>query len=404
MTKNRRDEELLIAKMKTNLAEGKTTPCKTEEIYADASPIEKNISPEPKNPEPEIDIVKEKKRLKNLCYYHFLYATNGKRTSDAVDRAFISELNDHINRNDYLAAESKKILGIINALDKEDDPWGRIELMDRFSKNNPNNKEWKDYLDEKFEKDMSIANLNIEENMAGLANSAPASDELCSNSNPDTDTEGLDLDGEKKRLMELCYYCFSMTPRLDNCVAKGFIAEIDKHINDGDELAEVSKKYKKLINDFKNQPNPLDNLELRIRYASPDDTFLAEWQSFLYEKRLKDYNDIMLVTSTEARELRRKENSSEHESALDTTPNAEPCHEDEACGYEYVNHPSHYNLYDVEVVDMMRRIWGSEKTAIWCELNAFKYRMRMGLKPNSDLNEDFRKEQWYLAKAKEILG
>lgn len=236
-------------------------------VYADASPIDKSISPEPENPEPEIDMVKEKKRLKSLCYYHFLYTTNGKRTDDAVDRAFISELNDHINRNDYLAEESKKILGTINALDKEDDPLGRIEFMTRFSKDNPNNKEWKDYLDEKFEKDMSIANLNIEEDMAGLANSAPASDELCSNPYP---------------------YTGSTTA----------------HVED----------------------------------------------------------------------------------------------------YEMVNHPKHYNSYDVEVVDMMRRIWGSEKTAIWCELNAFKYRMRMGLKPGSSFDDDLAKEQWYLNKAKEIRG
>ena len=126
---------------------------------------------------------------------------------------------------------------------------------------------WKDYLDEKFEKDMSIANLNIEENMAGLANSAPASDELCSNPYPYT----------------------------GNTIA---------HVED----------------------------------------------------------------------------------------------------YEMVNHPKHYNSYDVEVVDMMRRIWGSEKTAIWCELNAFKYRMRMGLKPGSSFDEDLAKEQWYLNKAKEIRG
>lgn len=236
-------------------------------VYADASPIDKSISPEPENPEPKIDMVKEKKRLKSLCYYHFLYTTNGKRTDDAVDRAFISELNDHINRNDYLAEESKKVLRTINALDKEDDPLGRIEFMTRFSKDNPNNKEWKDYLDEKFEKDMSIANLNIEENMAGLANSAPASDELCSNPYP---------------------YTGSTTA----------------HVED----------------------------------------------------------------------------------------------------YEKINHPKHYNSYDVEVVDMMRRIWGSEKTAIWCELNAFKYRMRMGLKPGSSFDDDLAKEQWYLNKAKEIRG
>ena len=28
--------------------------------------------------------------------------------------------------------------------------------------------------------------------------------------------------------------------------------------------------------------------------------------------------------------------------------------------YEHVNHPSHYNNYDVEVIEMMKRIWGIE--------------------------------------------
>lgn len=237
-------------------------------VYADASPSDSSISPgfkTPKNPEPEIDMAKEKKRLKDLCYYHFLYTTtDGKRTGDEVDRAFISELHDHINKNDYLAEESKKILVTINTLDKEDDPLGRIEFMNRFFKDNPN-KEWKDYLDEKLKKDMSIANLNIEESMTGLANSVPASDELCTNPYPYT----------------------------------------------GSTIAHVED-------------------------------------------------------------------------------------------YEMVNHPKHYNSYDVEVVNMMRRIWGSEKTAIWCELNAFKYRMRMGLKPGSSLDEDLAKEQWYLNKANEI--
>lgn len=64
--------------------------------------------------------------------------------------------------------------------------------------------------------------------------------------------------------------------------------------------------------------------------------------------------------------------------------------------YENVNHPNHYNNYDVEVIEMMERIWGVEKTAIFCELNAFKYRMRMGTKPTSPIEEDFDKERWYL--------
>ena len=32
--------------------------------------------------------------------------------------------------------------------------------------------------------------------------------------------------------------------------------------------------------------------------------------------------------------------------------------------YEHVNHPTHYNNYDVEVIEMMERIWGPEKTAV----------------------------------------
>ena len=70
--------------------------------------------------------------------------------------------------------------------------------------------------------------------------------------------------------------------------------------------------------------------------------------------------------------------------------------------YEMVDHPSHYNNYDKEVIEMMERIWGTEKTAIFCELNAFKYRMRMGTKPTSPINEDLEKETWYLNKMREL--
>lgn len=70
--------------------------------------------------------------------------------------------------------------------------------------------------------------------------------------------------------------------------------------------------------------------------------------------------------------------------------------------YENVNHPNHYNTYDVEVIDMMERIWGPEKAAVFCELNAFKYRMRMGTKPTSPVTEDLEKEVWCLNKMKEL--
>lgn len=79
--------------------------------------------------------------------------------------------------------------------------------------------------------------------------------------------------------------------------------------------------------------------------------------------------------------------------------------------YEMVNHPKHYNNYDVEVVDMMEKIWGTKATMEWCKMTAYKYRMRMGTKPGKDdskeamkakLMEDFEKEQWYLDKADEL--
>jgi hypothetical protein len=65
-----------------------------------------------------------------------------------------------------------------------------------------------------------------------------------------------------------------------------------------------------------------------------------------------------------------------------------------------VNSPPRYNQYPIEVIDMMINIWGAKNTAIFCEINAFKYRMRLGHKDN--IEQDLAKEQWYLNKAKEL--
>lgn len=70
--------------------------------------------------------------------------------------------------------------------------------------------------------------------------------------------------------------------------------------------------------------------------------------------------------------------------------------------YEEVNHPDHYNVYDVEVVEMMERIFGIKETMSWCKLNAFKYRMRAGEKPTSTVEKDLKKEKWCLNKYKEL--
>lgn len=70
--------------------------------------------------------------------------------------------------------------------------------------------------------------------------------------------------------------------------------------------------------------------------------------------------------------------------------------------YEYVNHPDHYNRYPMEVIEMFEKLYGGDTTAMWCEMTALKYRLRMGLKPGQDCKQDLEKEQWYLNKAEEL--
>ena len=67
---------------------------------------------------------------------------------------------------------------------------------------------------------------------------------------------------------------------------------------------------------------------------------------------------------------------------------------------EEVNHPDRYNQYPIEVIEMMVAIWGKEAVKQWCEITAFKYRMRLGHKDN--VEQDLAKEQWYLNYAKTL--
>ena len=60
----------------------------------------------------------------------------------------------------------------------------------------------------------------------------------------------------------------------------------------------------------------------------------------------------------------------------------------------------YYNRYPYETIEMMCDVFGDEDTATFCLVNAYKYRMRMGLK--DCMKEDLKKEQWYLDKYKEL--
>ncbi|BAQ92528.1 Protein of unknwon function (DUF3310) [uncultured Mediterranean phage uvMED] len=67
-------------------------------------------------------------------------------------------------------------------------------------------------------------------------------------------------------------------------------------------------------------------------------------------------------------------------------------------GYDFIK-PPHYQIGPLETWDAMGRIWGKEKLIAFCEMNAFKYRMRLGSKPGEPIERDLKKAQLYEAKA-----
>lgn len=69
--------------------------------------------------------------------------------------------------------------------------------------------------------------------------------------------------------------------------------------------------------------------------------------------------------------------------------------------YDHIN-PDHYKQGGKEVIEKMLDIWGKEAVATHCEITAFKYRMRLGLKPDQPIERDIEKAKWYEAKAKEL--
>ena len=70
--------------------------------------------------------------------------------------------------------------------------------------------------------------------------------------------------------------------------------------------------------------------------------------------------------------------------------------------YEMVNHPSHYNRYTIEAVEMARRIWGDEAMKTAAEITAFFYRMRLGLKPENSVEQELAKEDFFFCFAKKM--
>ena len=69
--------------------------------------------------------------------------------------------------------------------------------------------------------------------------------------------------------------------------------------------------------------------------------------------------------------------------------------------YDYIN-PIHYKKGDKEVWEMMVDIWGLDAYINHCEMCAFKYRMRLGDKPDQPIEQELKKAKWYEKKAKEL--
>lgn len=64
--------------------------------------------------------------------------------------------------------------------------------------------------------------------------------------------------------------------------------------------------------------------------------------------------------------------------------------------------PDYYKTNTFEVIDMMVSIWGKDAVIDHCEMCAFKYRMRLGNKPNNSVDDDLGKAKWYESKANEL--
>ncbi len=60
---------------------------------------------------------------------------------------------------------------------------------------------------------------------------------------------------------------------------------------------------------------------------------------------------------------------------------------------DHIN-PDHYKKSFKETIEMMVDIWGKDYVSKYCQMNAFKYRMRVGLKEGQHIERDIDKDKW----------
>lgn len=156
------------------------------------------------------------------------------------------------------------------------------------------------------------------------------------------------------------------------------------------EYLSIMDKYIGQVGEF--VCNDIDNT--RIIKFSDGESFI--WYPECLEL-VEDYRDKTTDRFDEVSEEAYKSCADLEEDKIAYPPNEKL----KQAAYDYIN-PSHYTKYTFEAIDMMEKIYGSEWVAIYCELTIFKYRMRMGDKPNEPVDRDMKKVKWYEEKMKEL--
>lgn len=129
-----------------------------------------------------------------------------------------------------------------------------------------------------------------------------------------------------------------------------------------------------------------------------------DWFSTVTDQRLKSkllYNSTRFPLYPEAMCLSLEEAIAE---AFDwySTPEGSDYWMNINKGYDPVQKAEHYDAGIKEVWEMMVDIWGAESFKVFCEINAFKYRMRAGKKGVDTIEQDIEKAMWYEEKAKNL--
>lgn len=69
---------------------------------------------------------------------------------------------------------------------------------------------------------------------------------------------------------------------------------------------------------------------------------------------------------------------------------------------EDIEKPARYNEFDIEVLEMMRILFGKDDVKAFLKLSAFKYRLRAGHKKNTAPEVDIQKAMYCMKRKEEI--